>query len=508
MGNLSCQSHGSSALKAPSPASTSSISSYAPRRPEEGPVFKLIQNNWLKFVRAADEVEKSIAGYVSKEMEEFLGCGVLARGFLRLKCEGCEYSRLLPFSCKRRGFCPSCTGRRMNENAAFMVDYVFPHVPIRQFVLSFPIPVRYWMARNPKLISHLLTIFHRALNAHYKTAAKKMGLTGACLTGACLTGAITVVQRFGSALNLNIHFHTLVCDGVYVTAGDGSLRFIETPKPTNDEIVNLIGTLQRRMLRVLQRKGLVQQLEAESGGDAVDEDITSEAVVQGASVQYRLGLGNPPGRPVRRIGSLGFIGEDPRPTGELSAIVGGYSMHAGTYVHKNDRAGLERMCRYLLRPPIAEDRLTFKRSSNGADTVVYKLKSPWSDGTKALLFSGTEFVEKIAAIIPQPRIHGTRFHGVLAPHSAHRKLVVPKQPEPEPAAQNSAPQCANGSRKKPNPRIGWAQLLARVFGVDVTTCHGCGGKIKVIAAIIDSDAIKRILDHMGLPAHVPKFAPP
>jgi hypothetical protein len=75
------------------------------------------------------------------------------------------------------------------------------------------------------------------------------------LTGPYLTGAITVVQRFGSALNLNIHFHILMCDGVYVTTADGSLKFVEMAKPTSDEIVNLVGTLQRRMLRVLQRKG-------------------------------------------------------------------------------------------------------------------------------------------------------------------------------------------------------------------------------------------------------------
>ena len=86
--------------------------------------------------------------------------------------------------------------------------------------------------------------------------------------------------------------------------------------------------------------------------------------------------------------------------------------------------------------------------------------------------------------------------------------MVPKQPEPKSEVLNAATQCADSDRKETNPRIGWAQLLARVFGIDVTKCHDCGGKIKVISAIIDSDAIKRILDHLGLPAHVPKFAPP
>jgi len=463
-------------------------------------MFGLIQRNWRSFTAQADLADKPPTRHVVKEIEEFLGCGVLAKGFLRLACDTCNSSKLLPFSCKRRGFCPSCCGRRMNEGAAYLVDYVFPHVPVRQWVISFPIPVRFWMATNPKLITQSLGIFHRALDRHYQRAAKKMGVRQKTLTG-----AITVVQRFGSALNANIHFHVLALDGVYAPAAAGALTFIETPRPSTEEVMQLIATVQARMLRALQRRGLVQRLEAESGGDVTHQE-SLEAMCQGASVQYRLALGAPPGRPVRRIGSLGFIGEDPQPTGSLSAIIGGYSMHAGTYVHKNDRAGLERMCRYLLRPPVSEDRLEVKRSHQGSDTVVYKLKSQWSDGTKAILLSGVEFVEKIVALIPQPRIHGTRFHGVLAPHSAHRKLVVPA---PEPTKAQATAVCsanANVFRPTRHPRLKWAQLLSRVFGMDVTKCQ-CGGKIKVVAAIMDEDQIRRILEHMGLPSHVPKFLP-
>jgi hypothetical protein len=214
-------------------------------------------------------------------------------------------------------------------------------------------------------------------------------------------------------------------------------------------------------------------------------------------------MGTPPGRPVRRIGSLGYIGEDPQPTGSLSAIIGGYSMHADTFVHQNDRAGLERMCRYLLRPPVAEDRLEVRSSPQGADSVVYKFKSPWSDGTKAILLTGVEFIEKIVSIIPPPRVHGTRFFGVLAPHSAQRKLVVPK---PEPLKAQAATHGAVKPAPTRHPRLGWAQLLSRVFGVDATKCD-CGGKLTVLAAIMNEDQIRRILDHLGLPSQVPKFWP-
>ncbi len=492
------QSIGSSALKL-------EAQTYKGRNPENGPVFKLIQNNWLKFNESVKLTGKEPAYYVMREMDEFLGCGILARGFLRLKCEDCSFSRLLPFSCKRRGFCPSCCARRMNENAAFMVDNIFPRVPVRQFVLSFPIPVRFWMARNPKLITQLLEIYQRALRSHYIAKAK---LTG--LKDLPLTGAVTVVQRFGSALNLNVHFHTLMLDGVYVKNQNNELTFHETLKPKGEEIAKLLQIISERMLRALQRKGLVQKLEAENGGNAVEIEPTIEDEIQGAAVQYRFALGHPPGRKIRRIGSLGYIGEQAFQTSETSAIIGGYSLHAGTYIPKNDRARLEQMCRYLLRPPISEERLTFKRSATGADSVIYKLKSEWNDGTKAIILTGEEFIEKIVSIIPQPRIHGTRFHGVLAPHSKQRHQVVPKKAEPETSLKACVSNTTTNetNKKKPATRISWAKLLARVFGFDVEKCSQCGGKIKVLAAILNDDAIKKILNHFGLPTKVPEFYPP
>ena len=293
-------------------------SSYRPRQAQSGRVFELVQKNWLKFVAVARNAELGPAPYVVREFEEFLGCGVLAKGFVRLKCENCDENKLVPFSCKRRGFCPSCCGRRMNEGAAFFVDNVFPHVPVRQWVLSFPMPVRFWMARNPHLTTHALQIFHRAMKSHYRQAAKKLGVVDEIHTG-----AVTVVQRFGSALNLNIHFHALLLDGFFVVEKDSAAiglapKFIETPKPTQEEVLALMQTIQERMLRLFRRRGLVTEFEAEAPADCSQDQASIEAMCQGASVQYRLALGATPGGRVRRIGSLGFIGEQPKPDGELS----------------------------------------------------------------------------------------------------------------------------------------------------------------------------------------------
>ena len=231
-----------------------------------------------------------------------------------------------------------------------------------------------------------------------------------------------MVQRFGGALNLNIHFHILSLDGAYQISNtpDATPEFIETGRPKNEEMLNIIKTFQMRMLKLLQRRGLVQKNESENGGDAISETPTIETILQGASVAYKIATGPNSGQKVRKIGSLGLISDEPFRAGDLSAVLGGYSIHAATYVHKNNRSELERLCRYILRLPVAEQRVEIK-----ADKILYHFKSAWRDGTKAIEFTGPEFIEKLVAIIPQPRIHLTRFHGVLAPHSKVRSLIVP-----------------------------------------------------------------------------------
>jgi len=144
----------------------------------------------------------------TKEFDEYLKCGRLEHGFLRVRCESCHGERLVAFSCKKRGFCPSCGARRMTERAAHLVDHVIPHVPVRQWVVSFPIPLRHLFATHPHLLSPVLQVINRAIATFL---IKQAGLTHA----QAQTGAVTLIQRFGSATNLNIHLHCLMLDGVY-----------------------------------------------------------------------------------------------------------------------------------------------------------------------------------------------------------------------------------------------------------------------------------------------------
>src|SRR5690606_24648730 len=129
------------------------------------------------------------------EFEAYLKCGLLEHGFLRVKCDSCQAEKLVAYSCKRRGFCPSCGARRMVETAALLIDEVLPRQPIRQWVLSLPIALRYLLATRPEVVTQVLGIVYRAISGHL---IRKAGLTRA----SAVTGAVTLIQRFGSALNL------------------------------------------------------------------------------------------------------------------------------------------------------------------------------------------------------------------------------------------------------------------------------------------------------------------
>ena len=176
---------------------------YKRHEPEKTTLYKLIQANWLTFQSQVEQdLGYPLPDFVIKEFEEYLRCGILAHGFLRAQCTSCHHEMLVAFSCKKRGFCPSCGARRMAETAANLVDHVLPHKNIRQWVLTFPVPIRLCLAVRPKVMARALEIAHLVIGQYYR---KKSGL------GAknAKSGAVTLIQRFGGSLNLNIHFHQL-----------------------------------------------------------------------------------------------------------------------------------------------------------------------------------------------------------------------------------------------------------------------------------------------------------
>jgi hypothetical protein len=224
---------------------------YAPRRPEQTLLHQTVREHLETFLARARKRDHPVPRFVERELREFLACGVLAHGFLRLHCDACGCDRLVPFACKGRGFCPSCGGRRMADTAAHLVDCVLPEVPVRQWVLSLPFQLRYRLAYDAPFTSQVLNGFLRVLFASLRRRARKQwGIH----RGQC--GAVTFVQRFGSALNLNLHFHTLAFDGVYAVPDGGTPRFHPLPPPDDAEVARVVVATARRLARVLESRGL------------------------------------------------------------------------------------------------------------------------------------------------------------------------------------------------------------------------------------------------------------
>src|SRR5947209_4371174 len=124
---------------------------YIPRTPEQTTLYQVVSKELETFLRRQEERDRPVTRFVKDEFRSFLECGILALGFLRLRCQSCGHDRLLAFSCKRRIWCPSCAGRRMTETAAHLVDHVLPMVPVRQWVLSLPFVLRYRMTYDADL---------------------------------------------------------------------------------------------------------------------------------------------------------------------------------------------------------------------------------------------------------------------------------------------------------------------------------------------------------------------
>ncbi len=216
------------------------------------------------------------------------------------------------------------------------------------------------------------------------------------------------------------------------------------------------------------------------------------AALYAAAVQRKIAMEVDAGQPVVRLGNAA-LAADPVDAGSTRcAALGGFSLHAGVAIGASDRAGLERVCRYMGRPPLASERL--ERLSDGR--ILYRLRHRWRDGTSALILEPREFMARLAAQVPPPRAHQVRYHGVLAPCAAWRPYVVPGADDAvaairRPSCSHDRPQASRARR------IAWSDLLRRVFAVDALRCDRCGSKMRVMAAVRSPAATAALLACIG-----------
>lgn len=474
---------------------------YQPRHPGDTILYKVLADHIETFIAQRQGDGKELPKFVAKELREFLRCGLLQYGFLRTKCQNCDFERAVPFSCKGRGFCPSCCGKRMAEKAYHLIDNILPDAPYRQWVLSLPIPLRFWMATNKKLTSKVHQITSQEIAAYYITAAKSQGIDNP------LPGSITFIQRFGSACNLNTHFHLVALEGVYGTpqSSDAIPRFTTFTPPSDQDVCDVVEKIAAKTIKYLRKKGYLQEEGEEvlrPDFDPLFQDHPGLTEAMAASIQGKIAFGERAGQKVRRVGSgFGYEQETPVVKGTQCATVNGFNLHAkvGVALHARDR--LLQLIKYVTRPPISNQRLHLKENGD----LLYELKTPWSDGTTAILLSPEELCEKVAALIPPPNSHLTRYSGVFSSHSKWRSKIVLRPEKRAGFGTGRCPDDATDRKKVKNHK--WAKLLARTFNVDVGTCPNCAGDMIIIAAVQDPREVQRYLRHIGMKEHPPPIAP-
>lgn len=320
---------------------------YERHKPEETLLYKIVQENLLGFLEQVEvDTGYPLPDFVIKEFDEYLKCGILAHGFLRAKCESCSNEHLVAFSCKRRGFCPSCGVRRMNESAIHMVDEVLPmDKAIRQWVLSFPFQLRLLLAIRLRIMGKCLAITTRCISNHL---IKKAGLSRA----KAKSGAVTLIQRFGGSINLNVHFHQLAIDGVYELDENNEPRiFHPIAAPTKPELESILTEIINKITRYLEKSGIIikDDENKEFQLEIPQEDSLSR--LQAAAVTYRFAVGANKGKKALVLKTMPEADHNSKKG--LVAANSGFSLHAGVHVSAGKKKGLEKLCRYIARPPVA-----------------------------------------------------------------------------------------------------------------------------------------------------------
>jgi hypothetical protein len=297
----------------------------------------------------------------------------------------------------------------------------------------------------------------------------------------------------------------LALDGVFVAVDSGAPVFVSLPELTALDIADLLQVVRVRVLRFLLRRGVIEDEETLTvlpGPIAEREPALAQLAAAAVSGLAPAGpeRRDRPLAPVRLRGSPGV-----RFTAPLAASELGFSLHGATTAAAEDERGREALVRYVLRPPIAQDRLKLLPN----DLVRIELRRPFADGTTAVELDPLSLLCRLCAAIPPPRFNTVRYAGVLGPASRWRSLVVPPPAEPALASGRAAPAPHESSRPQTHRSRWrpWHELIKRSFAADVQQCPGCGGRMKLKRLLMAPESIRRFLRHLGEPAEPPPRAP-
>lgn len=338
------------------------------------------------------------------------------------------------------------------------MDSLLPSVPYRQWVLALPKRLRYFIHRNPRLAGEITRILCQELTGFYRR------VLGVHADATCAPALIAAIQRFGSRINVHVHVHVVASDGLFVLTQDKRLVFLPLESLDSQQLQDLSNRIRRKILKRMRRL------------QAVPEETIEELIA----------------RPI-----------------------GGFSLNGEVRIEAQDRAGLQRLLSYCLRPAISLKRLSYKQDQG---LIAYRpVKGP-PGAPEILLFTPIQFLQRLARIIAPPRFNLVRYVGALGPRSPLRPYVVCVAQEKFTFEQLCAGVLSRPSLLWTQLRRGakgvssaaakaWAVCLARIFEVYPLLCPRCGTQMRAIASITNDAELVRLLSNLQIPTEFPKTKP-
>lgn len=404
---------------------------YRPRNPERTAFYQLLEQHFDDYVYAYEERYEPKAGplrpVVRPTVEAFWDCGRLHGGFARIRCPSCKDEHLLAFSCQTRNFCSSCQAKRSVLFAETLQERILQPVPHRHYTFTIPKALRGLFERERRLLSLLSQTAYESVRECFQELFQRNDVR---------PGGVSSIQTFGSfAANFHPHIHSLITEGVFTSEGE----FLPLPEPPTSILANIEERFRHLLLKRLCRA-----------------ERLSEA--------FRNRL--------------------------LGWTPSGFSVDANQLVFDHEPHRLERLARYLTRPPMAVSSV--RTNDDGRVEVEIPLHPVTAD--TVLRLDPLDWVHALCQQIPDRGQHLTRFYGAYA--NRIRKTIVKHQVPQSTPAVTTHPGSKSPSAERNASRACWARLLRKVFEVDPLICRRCGAEMKVIAVLTEPKVVDKILRHL------------
>jgi hypothetical protein len=429
---------------------------YRARNPRKSPLWQCVNSHYTEFERVYGEIYEKEYGPFRREVTEvtqrFLKCGDPRHGFARVRCDHCRHEYLLPFSCKCRGFCPSCQQRKVQTTAQFIVAQIVAPVPHRLYTLTIPKMLRKTFRRNRYLLKRLYDLAYESLRDYLRTAMD-------CPDG--MPGAILALHTFGEYGNFHPHIHALVADGLFIQ------RSRETASKgtgiSDVEVLSKMDFLPRAQTAINSLKELFR---AKVISFLVSQNLLSPENVRVLD----------------------------------SWKCSGFNVHAGDVVPADATVGLQALAQYILRNPFSVEKMMLK-SEKGA--IIYHSQFNVRIKRNFEVFKPLDFLATITQHIPNKGAQTVHYYGQYSNKSRGMRRK---------SERTHLTVCGPVAfRRVPSKR--WSELIMHAWHVDPLRCPICEKHMRIVAIINDPPVIEKILRHrhawhdppaMSSPTEVPE----